>query len=186
MMSEYLPSWLPMVEELLQVVNERGETIGSIEKLAAHQNGGTWHRAISVFLSNSAGEVLIQQRSDSKYHFAGKWANSCCSHPWPGEKPLSAAMRTAERELGIEASLTELGAFRYSASDSVSGLTEKELDHVFVGQWNAEIPFCEAEVAAVRWISLPQLRAEIAANPSEFAPWLGLILDGFEALNRAA
>lgn len=175
-----------MVDELLQVVNERGETIGSIGKLAAHQNGGTWHRAISVFLFNSAGELLIQQRATSKYHFAGKWANSCCSHPWPGEVPLSAARRTAERELGIEPELRELGVFRYSATDPVSGLSENELDHVFVGRWGAPVPFSEAEVSAVRWISLPALRLELADHPEDFAPWLGMILDGFEILNRAA
>jgi isopentenyl-diphosphate delta-isomerase len=175
-----------MVDELLQVVNERGETIGSIGKMAAHQNGGTWHRAISVFLFNPIGELLIQQRSVEKYHFAGKWANSCCSHPWPGESVVSAASRTTERELGILPGLRELGVFRYSASDPESGLTEKELDHVFVGRWDSTVPFSQAEVSAVRWVSLGLLRAEIAASPEDFAPWRGLILDGFESLSQAA
>lgn len=175
-----------MVDELLQVVNERGETIGSIGKLAAHQNGGTWHRAISVFLFNSAGELLIQQRAASKYHFAGKWANSCCSHPWPGEIPISAALRTAERELGIEPELRELGAFRYSATDPESGLTEKELDHVFVGRWDSEVLFSTSEVSQVRWIAIDRLRFELDSNPEEFAPWLGLILDGFVLLTSSA
>ncbi|MEI7575385.1 MAG: isopentenyl-diphosphate Delta-isomerase [Armatimonadota bacterium] len=173
-----------MVDELLQVVNDRGETIGSIGKLAAHQNGGTWHRAISVFLFNAAGQLLIQQRALSKYHFAGKWANSCCSHPWPGESTMSASVRTAERELGIEVELKKLGEFRYSASDPVSGLTEKELDSVFVGRWDAEVPFSEEEVSAIRWVSLADLRSELATRPEDFAPWLGLILDGFEELSR--
>ena len=174
-----------MVDELLQVVNERGETIGSIGKLAAHQNGGTWHRAVSVFLFNPIGELLIQQRSTAKYHFAGKWANSCCSHPWPGEAAISAASRTTERELGIVLELRELGVFRYSVSDPASGLVEKEHDHVFVGHWDAGVPFSEGEVTAVRWISLELLREEITASPEEFAPWLGHILDGFDELNPA-
>lgn len=175
-----------MVDELLQVVNDRGETIGSIGKLAAHQNGGMWHRAVSVLLFNSSGDLLIQQRAMSKYHFAGKWANSCCSHPWPGETTSSAAARTVERELGIKPELRELGAFRYSATDGESGLSEKELDHVFIGSWDAKVPYNSSEVAAVRWVPISVLRAEIAANESDFAPWLALILDGFEQLRSAA
>ncbi len=175
-----------MVDELLQVVNERGETIGSIGKLAAHQNGGTWHRAVSVFLFNPIGELLIQRRSMEKYHFAGKWANSCCSHPWPGESVASAALRTAERELGIEPELRELGAFRYSAQDSASGLTEKELDHVFVGRWDSDVPFLPTEVAEVRWVSLERLQLELDSNPEDFAPWLSQILDGFVFLTGSA
>ncbi|MDH4387119.1 MAG: isopentenyl-diphosphate Delta-isomerase [Fimbriimonas sp.] len=175
-----------MVDELLQVVNERGETIGSIGKLAAHRNGGTWHRAVSVFIFNPIGELLIQQRSFEKYHFAGKWANSCCSHPWPGEATISAATRTTERELGIVLQLRELGVFRYSASDPESGLAEKEHDHVFVGRWDAKVPFAESEVSAIRWISLGQLQEEMSAFPEQFAPWLGLILGKFEEINQAA
>lgn len=175
-----------MVDELLQVVNDRGETIGSIGKLAAHQKGGTWHRAISVFLFNPIGELLIQQRSSEKYHFAGKLANSCCSHPWPGESPLSAARRTTERELRVGPDLRELGVFRYSATDPISGLTEKELDHVFVGRWDGPVPFAEEEVSEIRWVSLDQLKTEMKLHPEEFAPWLGLIVEGFEALSLAA
>lgn len=175
-----------MDSELLQVVGEGGDTIGSIEKLAAHQNGGTWHRAISVFLFNPIGELLIQRRSMEKYHFAGKWANSCCSHPWPGESTISAAARTASRELGIEPELRELGTFRYSATDPATGLTEKELDHVFVGRWDGDVPFSAEEVSDIKWISLERLRSELRSNPADFAPWLGLILDGFEAVSRAA
>lgn len=42
---------------------------------------GLLHRAFSVFLFNSEGKLLLQQRSKDKITFALDWTNTCCSHP---------------------------------------------------------------------------------------------------------
>ena len=73
-----------MVE--VQLVNPKDEPIGSMEKLEAHQKG-LLHRAISVFVFNSEGEMLLQRRALKKYHSPGLWTNTCCSHPYPLEIP---------------------------------------------------------------------------------------------------
>ena len=44
-------------------------------------NKGMLHRAFSVFLFNSRGELLLQQRADEKITFPGHFTNTCCSHP---------------------------------------------------------------------------------------------------------
>ena len=51
---------------LLELVDEDGTTIGTAEKLAAHQPPGRLHRAFSLFIFNARGELLIQQRHPSK------------------------------------------------------------------------------------------------------------------------
>ena len=55
-----------------------------MEKMEAHKKG-ILHRAFSVFIFNSKGEMLLQQRAYSKYHSGDLWTNACCSHPQTGE-----------------------------------------------------------------------------------------------------
>jgi isopentenyl-diphosphate delta-isomerase len=56
--------------------------IGVEEKIKAHKEGKL-HRAFSIFIFNSKGELLIQQRAKAKYHSGGLWSNTVCSHPKP-------------------------------------------------------------------------------------------------------
>src|SRR5262245_1821004 len=115
------------------LVDEQDREIGVEEKLAGHRNGGRLHRAFSVFVFNARGEMLLQQRSDRKYHFRGKWTNACCGHPRPGEELVSAAHRRLSEELGFDTDLREVFSFLYCAEDPDSGLTEREFDHVLIG-----------------------------------------------------
>ena len=90
---------------LLELVDEHGNTIGTAEKLAAHQAPGQLHRAFSVFLFDEHGRLLLQRRALGKYHSPGVWSNTCCGHPYPGEAPFAAAARRTHEELGISPSL---------------------------------------------------------------------------------
>src|SRR3546814_10689913 len=73
------------MEEQVILVDEQDRAIGTMEKLAAHREG-LLHRAISVFLFDDQGRLLLHQRAAHKYHSANLWTNTCCSHPRPGEK----------------------------------------------------------------------------------------------------
>lgn len=90
---------------LLELVDEEGNTIGTAEKLAAHQAPGQLHRAFSVFLFDEQGRLLLQRRALGKYHSPGVWSNTCCGHPYPGEAPFAAAARRTYEELGVSPSL---------------------------------------------------------------------------------
>ena len=68
------------MEEKVVLVNEKDEILGLMEKMQAHENG-ILHRAFSVFLFNSKGEMLLQKRAAEKYHSPNQWTNACCSHP---------------------------------------------------------------------------------------------------------
>lgn len=118
------------MEEVI-LVNEKDEPIGTMEKLEAHQKGAL-HRAFSVFLFNPKGELLLQRRALHKYHSAGLWTNTCCSHPRPGEETSAAAHRRLKEEMGMEADLRFMTSFQYR-SEFENGLTEHEFDHVFIG-----------------------------------------------------
>jgi isopentenyl-diphosphate delta-isomerase len=152
-----------------------GTEIGAVDKLLAHQPPGRLHLAFSVFLFANDGSLLIQRRSASKYHFPLAWANSCCSHPQPGEDLVTSAELRVKEELGITCELRPVGNFTYQASCSASGLVEHEFDWVLVGEITTEVHPDPSEVAEWRMLSADEFTAAIQ-NP-EFAPWFGPALE---------
>lgn len=163
------------MEEQVVLVDAADNVLGTMGKLEAHEKG-VLHRAISIILTNEHGEMLIQQRAMTKYHWAGIWSNAVCSHPRIHESFSEAAHRRLKEELGIDAKLKETFSFIYKAYDESSGLTEHELDMVFLGKYQGPIPFNKNEVEAVRWISPEDLEEEIAENPDKFSFWFKIIL----------
>ena len=165
-------------DDLLILVDGRDKAIGMATKERAHVEG-LLHRAFSVVLvrQGEAGqEFLLSQRAAGKYHSAGLWANSCCSHPRAGEEVLAAAYRRVPEELGCAVSgLQEIGAFCYRTPFG-NGLCEYEYDHVLVGQAEGEPDPDPAEVGAVRWVSVDELAAELAERPERFASWAFTVL----------
>ena len=151
-------------------------------KLDAHASPGVLHRAFSVFLFDRRGRLLLQRRSEQKHHFRGRWSNTCCSHPRPGETVAAGATRRLREELGISASVREVGSFTYRAADPDSGLVEVEFDHVLVGRHDGGADPDPAEVGEVRWVALADLRRQLLADREAFTPWLPLAL---EVVDRA-
>ena len=143
--------------------------------LAAHQPPGSLHIAVSVQLITLDGEWLLQRRSQEKPLFAGKWANSCCTHPAPAEPPYAAAVRRVEEELGIAAvPLFPASTFTYRATDPVSGLVEHEHDHVFVGFTDLATVPDPSEIEGLWCGSFDQAMA--VATGAEGAPWAPTVL----------
>lgn len=158
------------------LVDAQGEVLGYEEKLKAHQEGKL-HLAFSIFIFNSSGEMLLQQRAFSKYHFAGLWSNTCCSHPFPQESIEQAAHRRLQEEMGFDTTLTQAFSFLYKATDNQSGLTEHELDYVFTGVYNGIVLPDTREVNAFRWLTPDTLYKEIAHNQDMFTIWFRIAID---------
>jgi len=150
-----------------------------VEKLEAHQKG-LHHQAISAFVF-SEGKLLIQRRAEGKYHCAGQWANTCCTHPHFGEDFASAAHRRLREELGFSCELEELGTVDYSA-DVGGGLREWEQVRMFKGSVDAatlEYALNPDEVAEIRWVDSGELRREMQADPERFTPWFRIYMDRY-------
>ncbi|WP_432028654.1 isopentenyl-diphosphate Delta-isomerase [Streptomyces sp. 1222.5] len=161
---------------LLELVDEKGVTTGTAEKLAAHQPPGQLHRAFSVFLFDEHGRLLLQQRALGKYHSPGVWSNTCCGHPYPGESPFAAAARRTYEELGISPSLlAEAGTVRYNHPDPASGLVEQEFNHLFVGLVQSPLAPDEEEVASTAFVTAAELAERHARDP--FSAWFMTVLD---------
>lgn len=157
------------------LVDEKDNEIGSMNKMEAH-HGAHLHRAISVFITNTKGEWLLQQRNVEKYHSKGLWSNTCCSHPAPGEKTGEAAARRLMQEMGISAKLTDMFSFTYKA-ELENGLTEHEIDHVFWGITD-DLPQPNLhEVMGYRYIDYASLREELSSNPGLYTEWFKMIAE---------
>lgn len=156
--------------EHVVLVNEWDEELGLMEKLEAHRTGAL-HRAFSIFLFDKQGRLLLQQRALGKYHSAGLWTNTCCSHPRSGEDLLAAAHRRLKEEMGLTAELEHRFSFIYRGEVG-DGLWEHELDHVFTGLLE-EVPVPDpAEVMDFRWVEPEQLAKDLATDPKTYTIWL--------------
>ena len=168
----------PAKQDLLILCNGRDEQIGTATKAEAHAQG-LLHRAFSLVLvrdGEKGPEVLLAQRAEGKYHSAGLWANSCCSHPRDGEALEDAVPRRCREELGVGvADLRELCSFIYRA-EFENGLCEYEYDHVFLGRATGEADPDPAEVADTRWVAADALSDELAAHPERFCAWAFTVL----------
>ncbi len=165
------------MEEMVVLVNPEDQVVGLMEKQQAHV-AGLLHRAFSVFIFNKKGELMLQQRAADKYHSPTLWTNTCCSHPRENETYKEAAHRRLQEEMGFDTELTYSFNFIYKAQFE-NGLTEHELDHVFVGYYDDEPTLNPEEVMAYRWITIEDLETEMKQNPEHFTAWFKIIFDEY-------
>jgi len=155
--------------EQVILVNENDEELGVMEKMQAHEKA-LLHRAFSVFIFNSEGQMLLQQRAARKYHSPGLWSNACCSHPRPGEKTLNAAQRRLQEELGFATVLQEVFEFTYKAPFD-NGLTEHEFDHVYTGTYDDAIKPNANEVLDYCFKSMEDIQQSLQSHPHKYTVW---------------
>ncbi|MBL6749945.1 MAG: isopentenyl-diphosphate Delta-isomerase [Nevskia sp.] len=160
-------------DEPLVLVDGQDREVGFLDKAAAHRGEGQLHRAFSLFIFNSAGELLLQQRATGKRLWPGYWSNTCCSHPRRGETVDQAIHRRLEEELGLKCPLQFLFKFEYHAQFDADG-AEHELCWVYAGHCDRAPRTNFNEIAAVRYVAPAALDAEIAARPETFTPWFKL------------
>jgi isopentenyl-diphosphate delta-isomerase len=136
------------------------------------------HRAFSVFVFDTDGRLLLQQRNADKYHSGGLWSNTCCSHPRPGESLMDATQRRLVEEMGFSCPVDRAFGFTYRA-DVGQNLMEHEYDHVFVGRTDApsEVVPNPTEVSDWRWACPHALRTDVNATPDRYTVWFRLVLD---------
>ncbi len=160
-------------DDLLILVDSDDNELGHLEKELCHVGDGKLHRAFSIFLFNSVGDVLIQQRVESKPLWGNFWSNTCCSHPRVGESLEVATNRRTIEELGIQSDLEFIYKFEYQASFN-DQLSENELCSVYCGHFDGSPIANPDEVKNWKWISPEVLSAELNTNPNSYTPWLKL------------
>jgi isopentenyl-diphosphate delta-isomerase len=161
--------------ERVVLVDEQNRPLGVAEKLAAHASGQL-HRAFSIFVFNSDGRLLLQQRAKAKYHSGGLWSNTCCGHPRPGEVTIEAAHRRLREEMNFDCELRAAFEFLYRA-EFENELIEHEYDQVFVGKFDGVFVPDDSEVEDWKWIAPDELRRELRERPEVYTYWLRAALE---------
>ena len=161
------------MEEVI-LVNDKDKVLGYMEKQEAHIKG-LMHRAFSIFIFNDKNEILLQKRSEAKYHSGGLWTNTCCSHPRKNEKNIDAARRRLVEEMGMVCDLEKVFNFTYKAHLD-KGLTEHEYDHVFFGFTNQKPTINKEEVSDFKYISIDNLEKDVLLEPEKFTEWFLICL----------
>jgi len=165
------------MEQNLILVDEQDNITGYGEKLKVHQDGQL-HRAFSLFVVNESHQLMLQRRAVEKYHSGGLWANTCCSHPLKDEEREDTIHRRLLEEMGFDCELSPLFHFIYRA-ELDNGLTEYELDQVYLGFYEgAPVPNPD-EVCDWKWIGVEELKKDIKTNPEKYAYWLKAAFDEF-------
>jgi isopentenyl-diphosphate delta-isomerase len=158
-------------------LNENGSLGLPVDRSIAHQSPGVLHLAVSLQVVDLTGEWwLLQRRAAGKALFADRWANTCCTHPVPGEDPATAARRRVREETGLVVGpLVAAGTFTYRATDGESGLVEHEHDCVFVAVADTAMvapdPEEVSELALLRFDDAVDLLQSDAG-----APWAAEVL----------
>lgn len=163
------------MEDFVILVDENDQEVGKMEKMQAHVEAKL-HRAFSVFIFNTKGELLIQQRAFSKYHTPGLWTNTCCSHPRPSETTSDAAHRRMVEEMGFDCDFEEVFNFLYKAKFT-NELTEHEIDHVFIGFSDTLPVINREEVEDYHYADMKILAKEIKDKPDNFTIWFRIAFD---------
>lgn len=166
--------------EKIAIIDKFDKIITFKEKLYVHENA-LLHRAFSVILFNSKGEMLIQKRSAKKYHSPSLWTNACCSHELEWDKGIkNAANRRMFQELElINIDLSEIGIVRYRC-DFEHGLSENEIDHIFLGKYDGDINYNPDEIDDIKWVKVDNLINWINERPEEFTYWFKLMIKKLE------
>ena len=125
------------------------------------------HRIVAVWITDAQGNVLIAQRAHTMSNQPGLWGPVAAGTVAMGEEYHDTAARELAEEVGITGiRLVQVGKFR---TDCDFG--ECRMCAVFAGQYNDNIESLtlqREEVAAVRWVNLPQLRQELTQHPEDF------------------
>lgn len=150
--------------------NYYNQKCGVSEKIYAHKYKEL-HKAFSVFLHDGNGNMLIQKRAKDKYHSGGLWTNACCSHPLTDDVRTEAMQRMNE-ELGFSCNIEFVDEFIYY-TEFDNGISEFELDHVFIGECEKKqiTSYDESEVEEIKWISTEELIEDVCENPSKYTKW---------------
>ena len=154
-----------MAEELLEIINEKGEVMGLAPRSRIHGDPTLMHRVAHVLVLNGKGQILLQKRSMKKDVAPGRWDTSVGGHVDPGESPEEAARREMLEELGVEGAIELLHSYIHSNA------YETELVYTFLARREDGFKFDPAEIDEIRFWDLEEIRRSAGT---------GVLSDNFE------
>ena len=164
-------------EEILILVDDKDNQIGTDTRTNCHAGEGKRHRAYTALMFHK-GKMLLQKRSKKKLLWPGAWDVSFTSHVYPGESYQQAATRRALQELNARIEdLADVYSFVYFAPQG--GNAENEFCRVLVGDFDGRVTPNSDEMMATRWATVPEVEGDLRAHPDLYTPWFKMSFEGF-------
>lgn len=156
-----------MQEEILEIVDIHGNTIGVAPRSEIHGNPSLLHKVVHVLVFNDRGELLLQKRSMNKDVAPGKWDTSVGGHVPNGEDLVTAAIRETEEELGITPDNLK---FLYSYIHTNNYESEMVFTHSCI--YNGPFTFNTQEIDEIKFWDINDIKNAIST---------GILSDNFES-----
>ncbi|KAF6258140.1 NUDIX hydrolase domain-like protein [Scenedesmus sp. NREL 46B-D3] len=160
--------------EIFEICDDSGNVLGTELRSVVHKTG-LLHKAVYCFVFDTRGRLLIQRRSSHKSIGPNQWDLSVAEHLSPGETFRDAAVRGLQEELGV-AGVTlpqqPLGPMHRRSLVVPGRYLDNELVESYeLRGFSGQVTFNPAEVCEVKFIELPDLVTQMAAEPGKFTEW---------------
>ncbi len=172
-------------QQIIKGANDDGTPTGEyFPRSVGHTGQGKHHFAVSFFIINSKGELLLQLR---KHKIFDKiWDTTGSTHQLRREDELSSRPsgtgtdetdeEACDRSFKVEYGVPEggikwenYGGFNYFAK--YGEMCENEHDMVLIGQYDGEVNLNPEEGYEIKWMGKEEFLKDIKKNPKKYTPW---------------
>jgi isopentenyl-diphosphate delta-isomerase type 1 len=151
------------MEEIFDIVDDQDRVIGQAPRSEVHRRK-LLHRAVSIFVFDSQGRLLLQQRSATKDEYPLCYTSSASGHLSAGEDYDDAAPRELQEELGLTTPLERLAKFPAGPD------TANEFTVLYRTVTDQPPQFDPEEIAGGRFCELAEIDAWLMRAPEQFSP----------------
>lgn len=160
------------LDELLYVCDEDDNVVGEATRGEVYV-GILLHRAVHVYLTTSAGRLLIQRRSEEKVRNPGLWDKSAAGLVGAGESYDETAVREMGEELGVrQVKLRQIDYLVNHEQIMKARQGEMKLSRhikVYCGTIaHSELDYQKSEVEEVNFVTQEELERLISEDKTTF------------------
>lgn len=151
-------------DEMVAVLDEGNAVIGAATRSVVRAQN-LRHACVTVLVSNSAGQVYVHRRTETKDVYPGCYDMMAGGVLQAGEEPAVAAAREAEEELGV----TGVGLVPLAEADYADAHSQYHA-YGYTTTYDGPIRWQPEEVAWGTWVSPDELLAMVEDPAYSFAP----------------
>ena len=159
--------------ELLDVLNNKGEVIGTKSRKEVLRNGDL-HRTVHIWILNDYNELLLQKRNPKKDTYPNLWAISTAGHVITKETSKQAAIRELKEELNLKIKEEDLQfLFTIKRKQEMKEMKINCFDDVYLLKYNLDIEktkLQKSELTDLMFVNYKQLKEIYNNNDPKFVP----------------
>lgn len=158
--------------EYFDLLDEKGNFLGTTKERNAVHRDGDWHKAIHIWIINEKGEILLQRRCETKDSDPNMLDISCAGHLSAGDSSLEGALRELKEELNLEIDPSELSfikTLKRSWKDS-HGFVDNEYNDLYILRTNkkiAEMVYQKEEISEIFFVSYKKFKEMVTNKQSD-------------------